>query len=316
MHWLAVPHDSPQLATSEFKQFMQGCFPLLSNSDGSWKCSRANRLRDLDERLTAILLKQEVQPRVFMDVGMGNGISTIETIHCLERAGLAVQTIATDRNLVGYVVRVNRHVDVLAEENGHILLIEGPGWDLSPYCERKDYLSRRFFVSVLKQGITAWARRQVAKRGLPLSSHPAAEPGHPGSVEGPFLLVTPELKNRPDVVVRPDDLLEPLPADLAGVADVVRIANVLRPDRFTPPPAPTGGGQRPPAVPRWGNPARRASQGENRGAPRHGIDLLPGRTGWLPRPGAGGIRIRGRTVFRFCLSSWAVRDDGLREITA
>jgi len=235
MHWLAVPHDSPQLATSEFKQFMQGCFPLLSNSDGSWKCSRANRLRDLDERLTAILLKQEVQPRVFMDVGMGNGISTIETIHCLERAGLAVQTIATDRNLVGYVVRVNRHVDVLAEENGHILLIEGPGWDLSPYCERGDYLSRRFFVSVLKQGITAWARRQVAKRGLPLSSHPAAEAGHPGSVEGPFLLVTPELKNRPDVVVRPDDLLEPLPADLAGVADVVRIANVLRPDRFTPP---------------------------------------------------------------------------------
>ncbi len=46
--------------------------------------------------------------------------------------------------------------------------------------------------------------------------------------------MTPELKARDDVVIRQDDILEPLPADLNGVADVLRIANVLRPDRFSP----------------------------------------------------------------------------------
>jgi hypothetical protein len=234
LHWLDVPHDSPQLATDEFQQFMQGCFPPLYNSDRSWKRTEANRLRELDERLVAILQAQGRHPRVFMDVGMANGVSTVATIQCFERAGLPVQTIATDRNLVGYVFRVNRHVDVLAEENGHILLIEGPGWDVVPCCERGDFRTGHFFVSVLKRGITAWARRQVAKRGLPLSARVGEAGGVSGAVAGPFLLVTPELKNRPDVVVRQDDLLEPLPVDLAGVADVVRIENVLRPDRFSP----------------------------------------------------------------------------------
>jgi hypothetical protein len=42
------------------------------------------------------------------------------------------------------------------------------------------------------------------------------------------------LKDRPHVVVRRDDLLESLPTDLTGVADVIRIENVLRPDRFSP----------------------------------------------------------------------------------
>jgi hypothetical protein len=69
----------------------------------------------------------------------------------------------------------------------------------------------------------------LARLGLPLISRPAAIGDEACPVEGPFVLVTPELKGRPDVVVRTDDILEPPPADLAGAADVVRIVNVLRP---------------------------------------------------------------------------------------
>ena len=42
MALLDLPIDSPALDSPEFRQFMARCFPLLVNSDGSWKCSRKN----------------------------------------------------------------------------------------------------------------------------------------------------------------------------------------------------------------------------------------------------------------------------------
>lgn len=231
MELLELPAGAPQLDSEEFRHFMRACFPLLRNSDGSWKCSRASRMRELDDCLMSILQVRGRPPRVFMDVGMGNGTSTLDTIRIFERAGMPVQTIATDRNLVGYVVRLSRHFDLLAEVNGHVLMIEGPGWSISPVCNRRDYLTGMFLI---KKGITAWARRRLMKLGLPLQKSMVAAVGDQNSVTGPFLLVTPELKTRDDVVIRHDDILEPLSADLTGMADVVRIANVLRPDRFSP----------------------------------------------------------------------------------
>ena len=231
LQWLDLSPDSPILATPEFQQFLQACFAPLRNSDGSWKRSHATRHGELDNRLAAILGKRLDRPRVFMDVGMANGISTLETIRCLERAGLGVQTIATDRNLVAYVVRLHKNLDVLVEPNGHILMIEWNGWRLSPACGLWDYLTGRGLV---KWGLTMWAKRRLARLSLPLEPRSGGTAEDPGAVEGPFLMVTPELKGRSDVVVRIEDILEPLAPDLTGVADMVRIVNVLRPDRFPP----------------------------------------------------------------------------------
>lgn len=231
MELLDLPAGSPRLASVEFQQFLRECFPLLRNADGSWKCSRATRLKELDERLVAVLQSRGLKPSLFMDVGMGNGTSTVDTIRRLSQAGLPVQTIATDRNLEGYVVPLNRHLDLLVEDNGHILMIEGRGWTLSPVCNGWDYLTGKF---LFKRGLAAWARQRIARLGLPLPPTPGGPNSAAGPIAGPFLLVTPELKNRSDVVIRQEDILEPLPADLIGVADVVRIANVLRRDRFSP----------------------------------------------------------------------------------
>lgn len=228
LHWFDVSADAPELSTPAFREFMQRCFPPIRNSDGSWKRSRANRHADLDTHLAALLKKQEHRPTVFMDVGMANGISTLETIRCLEQAGLPVQTIATDRNLEGYVVRLSRNLDLLVEAKGHILLFEWHGWLFSPVCHFWDHVTGR---SLLKWIVTAWGKRQVTRLGLPLT------PGHvrpDGVVAGPFRLVTPELQGRPDVVIRPDDILEPTPPEWVGVADVVRVVNVLQPDQFSP----------------------------------------------------------------------------------
>ena len=231
LQWLNLPPDSPTLSTPEFRQFLEACFPPIRNSDGSWKRSRAIRHSELDERLAAILQEQQAATPVFMDVGMANGISTLETIRCLERAGLQVRTIATDRNLEAHVVRLHGDLDALVEPNGHILMLEWHGWRIPSHCDRWDYLTGRFLV---KWGVMAWAKHRLARLSLPLAPRPSATGAESCPVEGPFLLVTPELKGRPDVVVRTDDILEPLPADLVGVADVVRIVNVLRPDRFSP----------------------------------------------------------------------------------
>jgi hypothetical protein len=228
LHWFDLPADAPELSTPAFREFMQRCFPPIRNSDGSWKRSRANRHEDLDTHLAALLKKQERRPTVFMDVGVANGISTLETIRCLEQAGLPIQTIATDRNLEGYVVRLSRDLDLLVEANGHILLIEWHGWLFSPFCHFWDHVTGR---SLLKWIVTVWGKRHVTRLGLPLT------PDHvrpDGVVAGPFRLVTPELQGRPDVLVRTDDILEPTPPEWFGVADVVRVVNVLRPDEFSP----------------------------------------------------------------------------------
>ncbi len=224
LHWFELPADSLELATPAFHEFMRKCFPAIRNSGGSWRRSRVNR----HVELAALLKKQDRRPMVFMDVGMANGVSTLETIRCLEQAGLPVQTIATDRNLEAYVVRLSRHLDLLVEANGHLLLIEWHGWLFSPVCHLGDHVTGR---SLFKWIASAWGRRRLARLELPLT------PGRvrpDGVVVGPFRLVTPELQGRPDVVVRSDDILEPTPPEWVGVADVVRVVNVLRPDRFSP----------------------------------------------------------------------------------
>ncbi|MFN9372782.1 MAG: hypothetical protein ACK6D3_12945 [Planctomycetaceae bacterium] len=228
LHWFDLPADAPELSTPAFGEFMQRCFPLIRNSDGSWKLSRKNRHEELDARLAALLKGQDRRPTVFMDVGMANGISTLETIRCLEQAGLPVQTIATDRNLEAYVVRMSRHLDLLVEANGHILLIEWYGWLFSPVSGLWEHATGR---SLLKWIVTAWGRRRLARLGLPLT---LGQVRPDGVVAGPYRLVTPELQGRPDVVVRTDDILEPTPPEWGGVADVVRVVNVLRPDCFSP----------------------------------------------------------------------------------
>jgi hypothetical protein len=53
------------------------------------------------------------------------------------------------------------------------------------------------------------------------------------SIDGPYGMVTPELKGRPDVTILEDDILSPRTPGLTGVADVVRLAHVIRPDRFS-----------------------------------------------------------------------------------
>jgi hypothetical protein len=231
MHMLNLPTDSPEISGDAYREFMRGCFPPLRHSDGSWTRSRPSRHSEVDVRLVEILRERGLRPEVFMDVGMGDGTSTLETIRCLEAGGFPLRTVATDRNLEAYVVRLHRNLDVLCEANGHLLLLEWRGWAFTPYCTRWDYLTGRFLP---KMFLSAWTRRRLVELGLPLEAR-AVDPTRAGcAIEGPYTMVTPELKNRPDVLVRTDDVLKPLPAELTGIADVVRIVNVLRPDRFSP----------------------------------------------------------------------------------
>ncbi len=78
LHLLDLPLDSPIDATTKFKRFLNNYFPPLRNSDGSWKRSCATGHGKLDERLAAILGKQQVCSVVFMDVGVANGISNLK----------------------------------------------------------------------------------------------------------------------------------------------------------------------------------------------------------------------------------------------
>jgi hypothetical protein len=228
-----MTHDAPELQTREFEDFMRRFFRNILNSNGSWKTTRRSRHGTMDERLIRAIDTRGLRPKVVMDIGVASGVTTVDLMNSLKRAGHDVSMIATDRTIDGYVARLHPDLDVLVEPNGHVLKVELFGLEFSPWYSKSDYLSGLFVLKAILRRYVNWrversdARFPIGKESVPWSSKGLA-------VEGPFSMITPELKGRTDVVILEDDILAPPPPGMVGVADVVRLAHVIRPDRFSP----------------------------------------------------------------------------------
>jgi len=186
----------------------------------------------MDDALIRVLDRRGMRPKVVMDVGVASGVTTVDLKRALERQGFEFQTIATDRTIHCYVVGLHDDLDVLVEPSGHILKVELHGRDFAPWCSLTDYLDGLFLVKAAVRRYVHWRFRRAGLR-FPLEGPGATR--RPGglSIDGPYGMVTPELKGRPDVTILEGDILVPPPPGLTGVADVIRLAHVIRPDRFS-----------------------------------------------------------------------------------
>jgi hypothetical protein len=232
MEFFQLNYDSPEVRSREFEEFLESFFRNFRNSNGTWKTTARSRHDGMDEALIRVLARRRMRPRVVMDVGVASGVTTVALKKALERQGFEFETIATDRTINGYVARLHQGLDVLIEPRGHILKIELHGRDFSPWCSATDYLDGLFLFKAFVRRYVDWRFRRAGLK-FPLEGEWEARRQGGLSIEGPYFMVTPELKGRPNVTILEDDILSPRPPGLTGVADVVRLAHVLRPDRLS-----------------------------------------------------------------------------------
>jgi hypothetical protein len=230
MEYLQLNHDSPEIYSREFDDWMTRFFRNFRNSDGSWKTTARSRHRALDDILLRVLDRRALRPKVVMDIGVASGATTVDLKKALEAHGFEATIIATDRTITCYVVRLHRELDALVEANGHILKIEVHGIDFSPWCGTRDYLTGSFLVKGVVRRYVEWCVERAGVR-FPIEHAPSS--GQRLRIDGPYRMITPELKGRPDVAIIEENILAPTPPELVAVADVVRLAHVVRPDRFS-----------------------------------------------------------------------------------
>jgi len=223
--YLTLETTSLFVRSADFARIEDDFYGALKTANGSFKTTQHQRLDAVNDAFFTALERCGLKPAVIMDVGVSSGVTTLEWMDEFARRGIAVKTIVTDRTLHAYLVRLAPHLTLLIDPSGHILQVELMGMAIRPWCSRRDYLSGMF---LLRNAVVAWARRALGHLALHFPLDAARAAAKADRVTGPFLLLTPPLRGRPDVTCVEDDILAPNPPALTGIADAIRLANIVQ----------------------------------------------------------------------------------------
>jgi hypothetical protein len=202
----APPDEQAVLERSFFKS--------ISLANGTHKTTAPARLSDVDrmigeqfERGTAVRL---------LDVGISSGVTTLELLDQLERRGVRVSGVGVDICVRAYLWSF-LGVDVLYDSKGNVLQVATPFFARGrPHRSQKSIQSR-----LLGRGMDFLQSSCVRRLAKPEKSRPLA-------------LVSQRLLCRGDFAVVEHDVALSEPA-WAGSFDLIRAANVLNLDYFSPP---------------------------------------------------------------------------------
>lgn len=228
--YLDLKADDPFVLSESFVTIEDAFFTSLRTASGSWKTTRRHRLDRINDMFFEVLAPAAASPLLVMDIGISSGVTTIEWLVEFERRGFRVKMIGTDVSMTTYIVTLGRNLRVLVEPNGSILQLELFGRGIRLWCGWRDYFNGSFAV---RRALARLAKRRLARLGIhfPINRVPL------GPLElvisGPYRLVTPQLRARADVVLADDNILAATPPEYAGVADVIRAANVLQHSYFS-----------------------------------------------------------------------------------
>lgn len=206
------------LAGAPLERAEQTFFAGLQLSNGTYKTTSAGRLEDLN-RAVAPLLRRD-RPLQIMDTAISSGVTTLEWIEDLNRAGIEHRMVAGDLVIHGVIARVGRQSAVLWQEGGHPLAIQ--------LGSRSIYLTRG-------NPITGYVA-PVLRRLYPgrVAGNPPGERARPNG-SGPhtqvIALVTNSLTGTPEIEIVQDDISKP--GRFIGRFDVCRAANVLNRNYFS-----------------------------------------------------------------------------------
>jgi hypothetical protein len=194
----------------------QRFFKSLRLPNGTYKTTAARRMPDVDSAVIALLDAAPATVRL-LDVGVSSGITTLELVEAIERAGRTVQVTACDLSVHG-VLRHDGATDLLLDPDGHVLQLATPWLTKGRPHDPGGALRRR-----LLQALFEWFERRAAR------AVPGTAPG-----DERLLLISQVLAARQGVSVVGHDLTRHQP-DWQDAFDVVRAANVLNRSYFDEP---------------------------------------------------------------------------------
>jgi hypothetical protein len=203
----AASEEDRQRAEFEF-------FDSIRLGNGTYKTTYAHRLDDLNEFVNPLL------PRAccltLMDVAVSSGITTLEWMTSLERAGIDFRMTAGDIALDAWLVSVGRHLHVLLDREGAPLQYDFFGRGV-PRLRRRQYFARYSLpIRLLNLILCAARARQRLRESCPSDR---------GVIRYRRVsLVSPVLLGRPDVEIIEDDLSR---TELGRRFTALRAANIL-----------------------------------------------------------------------------------------
>jgi hypothetical protein len=191
-------------------------FSSIKLKNGVYKYTYSNRLDDLNAVVEPLL--PPARPLQLMDVAISSGISTLEWMESLERAGIEHHMTAGDLTLNNYLVSVGRHLHVLVDKTGYPLQFDVWGRAI-PNPPGKRRLAIYFLpLMLLKIALRRWS---TAMRPNSLISHRHVA------------LVSPRLRRPKNLRLIEDDILNN--AGLSRCYHVIRAANILHREYFDDP---------------------------------------------------------------------------------
>src|SRR5262249_32520806 len=96
-------------------------FASIRLRNGTFKTTDHHRLDDLNMLVIGEWQKLDRRPRRIMDVGVSSGITSLEWVEALTRAGINAEILATDLSMRGSLVRLLPGYEVLLDRNGKVL---------------------------------------------------------------------------------------------------------------------------------------------------------------------------------------------------
>lgn len=191
-------------------------FKSVGLPNGTWKTTSYRRLDDLNS-LVAQHLPQE-RPLEVMDVACSSGVSSMEWLESLTRAGIECYMTAGDASVNAFVLSIGNNLHALVDKRGRTMQYEVGGVGLEvPVRKRKLPI----------YGLPVLAIKALARLLGPTLSDPkrAALGGRWGMRWRPVQLVSPSIRGRRRIEVVEDDIL--LNKGYVRRFDVLRAANIL-----------------------------------------------------------------------------------------
>jgi hypothetical protein len=217
MYFSELTADATQMERLE-NQF----FKSVGLPNGTWKTTAYRRLDNLNELVQKFLPTD--RPLDVMDVAVSSGVSTVEWIESMERAGTQCRMTAGDATADAYLVSIAPGMRVLVDRHGHALHYEVAGRGIGHPLRKRlmpVYLWPVLFIHLVLGMVVAPTLRAATR---------LEEGGRLGTRWRPLKLVSPTLlkPNRIDVVE--DDIL--VNRSYRGCFHAVRAANILNREYF------------------------------------------------------------------------------------
>ncbi len=197
-------------------------FSSIKLKNGTYKYTYSNRLDDLNDVVEWLL--PPVRPLRIMDVAVSSGISTLEWMKKLERAGVEHHMTAGDLTLNTYLVSIGRRLHALVDKTGYPLQFDIWGNPVAnPPGKRK---LARYFLPLLVINIVL--QRQFTRMRSIVDD---GEPFHSSGVSCQRItLVSPRLKQPKNLTLIEDNIM--LNESLQRNFHVIRAANILHREYF------------------------------------------------------------------------------------